>query len=163
MSRFVGRHEPLTPDERRAVELLRSSDRAPYLYAEAVADLHLERLLEHYGLKESKSSFCVHTLTRGRRCRDSWGPCRIPGSDHQRLFLLGGKPRLILLEPYQIYGKDLERLVAFCKEHKIHASISNWPGLHFPGRTISIELTREGEFLEHIKEKECPSSASTRH
>ena len=142
---FLGRK--LTEEEQRAIGVLREHEAHDRLYATAVADKCLSQMLGRYGLKRSTADFCVHTLTRGRRCAQYWN-CRtlIPGIDHDTLLTQDRKPKAIMFEPYELSFDTLARLVKFCKANGVEADVDAISS-YFPSRTIRVLLLRKGEHL----------------
>lgn len=75
--------------------------------------------------------------------RDFWHELRVPGEDHSKLLLKGRKPWAFLTEPYGIGWETLQKLVDFCKQHKLAANIDARLSAHFPGQTVAILVLRD--------------------
>lgn len=108
-------------------------------YAEAVAETCYQ-LFAGKGFKRSDGRLCVHRLL-GKQC--NLKDCLPPSADHDTLWLQNGKPARYIMQPYGLTWDDMKKLVAFCESHKLKADVDTWPSFHFPGRVLSIHLSRQ--------------------
>lgn len=135
--------------DRDLIKTLRTHPCPDRVYAAATGQDTLERWAKAYGLRLRRGHFCIHTLTRGRKCA-SWccHDLSIPGSDHTSLWVYGKTPKAIMLEPYCLSFQDMQKLVAFCVQHDVTADVDA-NSSYFPGRTIRILLFRRGDGLRY--------------
>ncbi len=97
-----------------------------------------------HGLTRTRGRVCWHRLF-GRSC--SAGFCKPPGSDHDSLWSKDGKPSIYMMQPYGLSETEAGDLAQFCADNGLRASVSTYPSFHYPGRVLSIELTRASDPL----------------
>lgn len=141
----------------RVVNMLRAlpdEDAAHRAFAEATHESRLLKWAKQRELKRSDGHACIARLL-GRRCmmldprpRNQEGPpCTPPGADHSDLWIRGGKPVVYTTQPYQLSHKHLVELVEFCNRWGLEVKVDTWPGGHFPGSVLWIEIVTVGRVL----------------
>lgn len=152
VSRFVTAKQQRIPEYIQAVTALEAlaqenEDLASRALAEATCEVRRKVWAQREGVKESTGHVCVARLL-GKRCRMSSStprrgevpPCRPPGADHPKLWLRNGKPAIYTFEPYVMELNTLRELVNFCDRWGLDLEIRGWPGAHFPGHVVWVEL-----------------------
>lgn len=93
-------------------------------------------------VKESRqySSVEVPGVLAGKRI-ESYDTYEI-GLDHTTLWQQGGKPKLLVTQPYQISKDQLKKLIEHCDQYGIDFSIDA-RSFYFPGSTIRIVFKKE--------------------
>jgi hypothetical protein len=153
---FVG-GDQRTPEYEAAIAALRKIEAAGIdatrAYAEAVCEREESALERGYGLKRSKGHVCFARLV-GKRCtrfdclypnrrqKEDSPPCRIPGGDHDTLWLYKGKPVLYLAQPYEVSLETMGELVGLAKQWNLDISVDTYPAFHFPGGVLAVEVWR---------------------
>ncbi len=67
----------------------------------------------------------------------------LPADDHSSMWLKNGKAYSYVSQPYGLCLEDTKKLINFCDEHTLDLSIKAWPSWHFPGRVLTIEVTKQ--------------------
>lgn len=88
-------------------------------------------------------NLCVHSILRGRRCRD-WFHCfnTFPLHDHPALLLKDGKPVGIRMYFYQASGRQISELIDYCAGFGLSCEF-NGDGTYFPGRAFLVEIRKD--------------------
>ena len=100
-------------------------------------------------VKSSDGSTWIGRLL-GYRSHRSWHnrppgvPDRLPGADHDGLWLRDGKPWAWTTQPYGLRHECLRAMLDFCDAHDLEMTVSggSW---HFLGSTVLVVITRQEE------------------
>ncbi len=147
-----------TPEIRTARKALQDlvdvsgTDTVSRLSAEFTAPSAVEAW-RSWGYKLSSGTPCVCRLIHGgggctqwsTRVPESSYKHEVPGADHTSLLLKGGKPALLLTQPYSLSHEDIQELVAFADKSGLEISIRADVSTHFPGHTLAVALTKKKE------------------
>lgn len=68
-------------------------------------------------------------------------PDRLPGADHDGLWIRDGRPWAWTTQPYDLDHESLRGMLAFCDAHGLEMTVSgsSW---HFLGRTVLVVIKR---------------------
>lgn len=64
--------------------------------------------------------------------------------DHGTRWTRDGRPYCLVGQPYQLLADDLRELLDLQLEHGLDVSVATWPAWHYPGRVLSVIVTRRG-------------------
>lgn len=144
MPRFISK---FSADYLNTVNVLRELEKkeqnASRAYADAVWSSVKEDWIKSNGVISSKRRVCIGTLMGKQSCRGcKIDRCMPPGADHSSLWEKGGVPEVFVTQPYVLSFEKMKELVDYCNELGLTANISTWPGWHFPGQAMLIEIRK---------------------
>ncbi len=99
-----------------------------------------------YKVKPTRGNLWIGRLlglhpTRYWRRGTTGVPERLPGADHDGLWLRNGKPWAWTTQPYDLDQRSLRAMLDFCDAHDLEMTVSggSW---HFLGRTVLVVISR---------------------
>jgi hypothetical protein len=155
---FLGQNRLTNPMRRLITDLRQLTaesdvDVVSRVYASAVHAASCQEWAQGLGLRRSTGHPCLGRLRDGR-CTEQYAyqygqstkhriPCRIPGADHDSLWLKNGKPVLYVTQPYHWTWETMQEAVAFGQFWGLAIDVEPWPSWHFPGRVLTILVRKE--------------------
>lgn len=123
-------------------------DAAGRAYAEATSEQLKKDYAESRGLKPTTGRVDLCRLI-GRQVKGhpSLGAGWYSGRwiDHPSLWIKNGKPDVFISQPYHLSLEDMAQLISICNEFGLEATVSTWPGWHFPGAVLSVQVRKKAQ------------------
>jgi hypothetical protein len=128
----------------KMLDLLRETniDYVGRCYSSVASEELTKAYIERNNVKRSKGSNSIQRLTGRKICGTSRGCyCRVPASDHAKLWIKDGKPYSYTFEPYGLSMEQSKALINFCEKHDCTFRVDNCSP-HFPTGTLFVEIKR---------------------
>ena len=109
--------------------------------------------IKKYGLKKNRGSICIARIN-GERCALPPHLHTYKGADHTSLWSKDGIPVCFVSQPYLEAWKSPEHQTELNRVRRLGYYIREDPlgSWHYPGRTVLIEIWKDKETYESIKE-----------